>query len=124
MSFFMAFCLGNRAVYVEDEPITEVRHAHKAAPEGRGPLIFRSPPTFRTFPSENEDIPARDRKARRPGPDPLSCVRSGGRGQGGPRLPPSAASAQALCPALPGQDRGGARRPPCLGRGNSRRAAC
>src|SRR5262249_61240913 len=90
MSFFMAFFLGNRAVSVEDEPITEVRHAHKAAPEGRGPLIFRSPPCFRTFPSKNEDTPARDRKARRPGPAPLSCVRSGGRGPARGCLPPPA----------------------------------
>src|SRR4029077_6114275 len=96
MSFFMVFCLGNRAVYVEDEPITEVRHAHKAAPEGRGPLIFRSPPSFRTFPPENEDTPARDRKARRPGPGPLSCVSRGRRGQGEPRVAPSAASPQTL----------------------------
>src|SRR5215213_11667627 len=49
MSFFMAICLGNRVFAVQRVPITEVRRPHKAAPEGRKPLIFRSPRSFRTF---------------------------------------------------------------------------
>ncbi|HYB05237.1 MAG TPA: hypothetical protein VED02_00650, partial [Methyloceanibacter sp.] len=53
---FHGVLLGNRDVYVEREPIMEVRHRHKAAPEGREPLIFPQAPSFRTFP-QNPRMP-------------------------------------------------------------------
>ena len=56
--------------------------------------------------------------------DPFPASEAAGEVEGRACLAPSAACAQTLCSALPGHDRGGARRPHRLGRGNARRAAC